>query len=81
MPRFNPRGGGFAGAVYSNYRSYFQPDCPNEYNENLGDKHENIDEPNQYENRKNEQNNQYQYPTQPTQYTSSNVDKILLQKL
>jgi len=34
MPRFNPRAGGFTDGVRSNYRSYFKPDCQNQYDEN-----------------------------------------------
>ncbi len=38
MPTFNPRTGGYTEGVDSNYRSYFLPNCPNEYNEARDDR-------------------------------------------
>jgi hypothetical protein len=80
MPRFNPRLGGFIGGVYSNYRSYFKPDCPNDYNENLGDKQPYNDEPYEYPNQNNGYNNVNYYPTYKP-YTSNVYILLLKQKV
>jgi hypothetical protein len=80
MPRFNPRAGGFTDGVQINYRSYFKPDCPNEYDENPRDKQPYNDQAPESQYEKTDYYNLPRYRTRPKIFTQSKIHNFFLRK-